>query len=87
MGALVEKGSGARFEGDLCLIRFDTVARPERVWFCRGKTLRVGPLLVRAKDAEARFEISLDGNQASVVAGRANALESVEIAGAKIWPR
>jgi dienelactone hydrolase len=87
LGAVVEKSTGARFEGDLCLIRFDAAGHPERVWFCRGKMLRVDSLLVRTKDAEASFEVSLDGNKASVVAGPPDAVESIEIGGAKMWPK
>jgi len=86
-GVVVEKSSGARFEGDLGLIRFDAAGRPERVWFCRGKMLRMGSLLVRARDAEASFEISLDRDSASVVAGPPSAVELIEMAGAKIWPK
>jgi hypothetical protein len=86
-GTLVEKNIGARFEGDLGLVRFDAAGWPERVWFCRGKMLSVGSLLVRARDTEVSFEISLDRDKASIVAGPTNAVEFIEVSGMKLWPK
>jgi len=84
---LVEKENEARFEGDLCLVRFNKASFPARVVFCRGKSLRVGNLVVRAKDSEASFEIDLSSKAAPIVTGSAGAVEFIEIAGSKIWPK
>ena len=84
---LVEKESGARFEGDLCLIRFDAAKQPQRILFCQGKSLRVGNLVVHAKSDDASFEIDLRNKNAPVVAGSADAVELIEIAGVKVWPK
>ena len=84
---VVQKECSARFEGDLCLVRFDAANRPTRVLFCRGKSLRVGNLFVRVKNEEASFEIDLNNQDAPIVAGPADAVELIEIAGVKIWPK
>jgi hypothetical protein len=85
--AVVERESGASFEGDLCLVRFDAAQRPQRVLFCRGKSLRVGNLLIRAKREDASFEIDLGNQQAPIVTGSADAVEAIEVAGARLWPK
>jgi oligo-alginate lyase len=87
VASVLEKESGARFEGDLCLVRFDKSKRPKRVLFCRGRSLRMGELLVRAKDEQASFELDLDNRNSPVVAGPAEAVAAVEVAGVRLWPR
>jgi oligo-alginate lyase len=84
---LVEKENGVRLVGDLCLIRFNAAKQPERLLFCRGKSLRAGNVLVQAKDDQASFEIDLGKQNAPVVSGPVEALEHIEIAGARIWPK
>ena len=84
---IVEQESGAHFEGDLCLVRFDAARQPQRVLFCQGKSLRIGNLNVRAKREDASFEIDLRNQNSPVVAGAADAVEFVELAGAKVWPK
>jgi len=84
---LVDGGTGVRFDGDLCLIRFNAAKRPERVLFCRGKSLRVGDVLIRTKNEQASFEIDLKNQSAPIVSGPADAIEAIEIAGARIWPK
>jgi hypothetical protein len=71
---VVEKGGGVRFEGDLCLVRFDAAQQPTRVLFCRGKSLRVGKLLVQAKNEQASYELDLTGREPSVVTGPADSV-------------
>jgi hypothetical protein len=85
--SVFEKERGARFEGDLCLVRFDKSMRPKRVLFCRSKSLRIGELLVRAKDDQASFELDLDAWESPIVAGPAEAVAAVEVSGARLWPR
>jgi dienelactone hydrolase len=84
---VIERKSGIRFEGDLCLIRFDAAKQPERVLFCQGKLLRAGDLVIRARSDDASFEIDLRRKDAPVIAGPADALELIEVAGAKVWPK
>jgi hypothetical protein len=84
---IVEKSSGVRFEGDLCLIRFDAANQPQHLLFCQGRSLRVGKLLVRARSDTANFEIDLRRKSAPVVAGSVDAVELIEIAGEKVWPK
>lgn len=88
-GALlvVEHESGAQSEGDLCLVRFNPERQPVRVLFCRGHSLRVGNLLVHAKAEDASFEIDLTNKEAPIVAGDADAVESIEVAGIRLWPK
>ena len=84
---VVETESGVRFEGDLCLLRFDAAMQPKRVLFCQGKSLRVGNFVIRAKSDEASFEIDLSNKDAPVVAGSADAVDLIEVAGVKVWPK
>jgi len=84
---LVEKESGARFDGDLCLIRFNDARQPQRVVFCNGKSLQVGGLVVRTKNNQASFEIDLANRNAPIASGPANEVELIELAGVKLWPR
>jgi hypothetical protein len=84
---LFEKETGARFEGDLCLVRLGATTRPERVLICRGKSLRIGKLVVQASNSRASFEIDLSNKAAPVVAGAADAVGLIEITGVKIWPK
>ena len=84
---LVEKESGVRFDGDLCLIRFNSAKQPERLLFCRGKTLHAGKVIVQAKDEEANFEIDLGNQSAPVISGPTDAVERIEIAGARLGPK
>jgi hypothetical protein len=84
---VVEKESGARFEGDLCLVRFSAAGPPEHALFCRGRSLRMGELFIRAKDEEASFEIALEKEDARVAAGPADAVDIIELGGVRVWPR
>ncbi len=87
LASVFEKESGARFEGDLCLVRFDKSKKPKRVLFCRGRLLRIGQVLVQAKDEQASFELDLDNRNSPIVAGPAEAVAAVEVAGDRLWPR
>ena len=78
---------GVRFEGDLGLARFDAANGLRRVVFCRGASFQIGEILIRAKNAAASFELAFDDKTVSVVAGSPDALESVEVAGTRIWPK
>lgn len=84
---LVEPESGARFEGDLCLIRFDAANQPERVVICRGNSLGLGGFFVQVNDPQASFELELGRPDAPVVAGPAEAVDLIEVAGNRIWPK
>jgi len=84
---VVEKESGARFEGDLCLVRFDAAKQPRRVLFCRGKSLRVGELFIQAKSEGESFEIDLKNHESPIVAGSADAVALIEVAGVGIFPK
>jgi hypothetical protein len=84
---VVDKESGLRFEGDLCLIRFDRAKQPQRVVLCRGKSLRVGNLKVGAKGEDTSFEVNLNNRENPVVAGSAEAVALIEVAGVKVFPR
>ena len=84
---IVEKNNGVKFDGDLCLIRFNAAKQPARLVFCRGKSLRVGQTFVRAKDDAASFEIDLNDPKAPVVSGSPDAVDLIEIAGVRIWPK
>jgi hypothetical protein len=87
VSSVVESESGIRFEGELCLVRFDKSNKPKQVLFCRGKSLRLGELLIRAQDDQASFELDLDNRESPIVAGPAEAVASVELAGARLWPK
>lgn len=76
-----------QFEGDLCLVRFDASQQPQRIVFCQGKSLRVGKVMVRAKREDACFEIDLDQRNSPVISGPTDAVELVEVAGVKLWPK
>jgi len=84
---VVEKENRVRFEGDLCLVRFDAMKQPLRVLFCRGKSLRVGNLFVLAKSEEANFEVDLHQPEAPIVAGDADAVAVIEVAGVRVFPK
>lgn len=84
---LVEKESGARFEGELCLVRFNAANRPQRVVFCRGNSLRIGALIIQTKNPDASFEIDLASANAPVVAGPVEAIDFIEVAGNRLWPK
>jgi len=84
---VVEKESGVQFEGNLCLVRFDAAKQPQRVLFGRGKSLRVGNLVVSARSDGASFEIDLGNKNAPILEGSADAVELIEIAGVKVWPK
>jgi dienelactone hydrolase len=84
---LLEKESGARFDGDLCLIRFNAARQPQRVLFCKGRSLQVGRLVVRAKNDQASFEIDLANGNVPIISGPANEVGLIELAGAKLWPK
>ncbi len=83
----VEKGGNVRFDGELCLIRSNAAGQPEQVLFCRGKSLRAGDVSVQAKDDQASFEIDLKQPDAPIVSGSADAVERIEIAGTRLWPK
>jgi hypothetical protein len=85
--SVVEPESGARFEGDLCLVRLDKSKRPTRVLFCRGKALRIGDLTVQAKDSEASFELDLERPGSPVIAGPPEGITSVAVGGTTLWPK
>jgi dienelactone hydrolase len=87
MPVCFEKETGLRFEGDVCLVRINAANQPERLLFCRGKSLRAGNLVVQSKDSGAGFEIDLRNKTAPVVAGPADAIDLIEFAGVKIWPK
>ncbi|MBN1417376.1 MAG: heparinase II/III family protein [Planctomycetes bacterium] len=74
---VIEKESGLRLEGDLCLVRLGSDGKPRRIVLCRTRSLRVGDLIVRAKGEEASVEIDLEGGAPRIVAGPADAVEFV----------
>ena len=85
--SVAEPESGARFEGDLCLVRLDQSKRPKRVLFCRGRSLRIGDLVIEARDSQASFEVDLERPESPVVAGPAEAVASIQVGGVKLWPK
>jgi len=85
--SVTEKATGTQFDGDLCLVRLDKSNRPKRVLFCRGRSLRIGELVVRTKDAQASFELDLDRRDSPVVAGPAEAVAAIEVGGVRLWPK
>jgi len=87
LSRLVVPERDTQFEGDLCLVRFDAAQRPQQILFCHGKTLRAGQVLVRARQEDASFEIDLAQPGSPIVAGAADAVELIEVAGAKLWPK
>jgi len=84
---LVQKETGARFAGELCLIRFGAEHQPERVVFCHGQSLCLGTLQVQSKRADASFELDLRNRAAPVVAGAVDAVGRLEVGGVRLWPR
>jgi len=68
-------------------VRFDASQQPQRIVFCQGKSLRVGKVMVRAKREDACFEIDLDQRNSPVISGPTDAVELVEVAGVKLWPK
>jgi oligo-alginate lyase len=87
LAPVAEPESGARFDGDLCLVRLDLSKRPKRVVFCRGRSLRVGDLVIEAKDNQASFEVDLNRPESPVVAGPVEAVASIQLGGVKLWPK
>jgi hypothetical protein len=84
---LVERETGVRFEGELYLVRFDASNQPTRAVFCRGKSLRFGNVLVRARNEETSFEVDLGNKITPIAAGSADAVELIEVSGVKVWPK
>lgn len=84
---VVEPQSGLRFEGELCLVRFDTAGQPCRVLFCQGRALERAGLVVEAQDPTASFELDLDRRDGPVVAGAAEAVRRIEVGGERLWPK
>lgn len=84
---LVEKETGVRFDGDLCLIRFGASGMPERVLFCSGRSLQIGVLHVRVQNDRASFEIDLASPAAPIVSGPAGDVELVELGKRRLWPK
>ena len=84
---VVEKESGVRFAGDLCLVRFDAAKQPKRLLFCRGKSLRVGDLFIQAKSEGASFEIDLNNHESPTVTGSADAVALIEAGGVRMFPK
>jgi oligo-alginate lyase len=82
-----EPKTGAQFGGDLCIVRRDKANRPTRVLFGRGRWLRLGDLVVVAKDYQASFEIDLERPESPIVAGPAEAVANIEVGGVKLWPK
>lgn len=82
---LVEGQSGLRFEGALCMVRFDG-ARPIRVMLGHGRSLRLGRLGIQVRSPGGSFEIDLTRPDAPVVAGPGAELEWIELDGVRIWP-
>jgi oligo-alginate lyase len=85
--SVLQAEAKAEFAGDVCLVRFDASNQPQRVMFCRGKSLRVGEWMIRAKEAQGSFEISLERPDAPEVSGTAGAVVEIQNKGIKIWPK
>lgn len=84
---LVLGEQGVQFDGELCVMRFDSAGKPLNVLFCRGNSLRAGKLVVLARDAEASLEIDLERIEMPIVAGRSEAMELIETSGVRLWPK
>ena len=80
-GALPQSAS------DVPVFEFAAAKQPNRLLFCRGKSLRVGNLVVRAKSETASFEIDLNHQESPIVAGSADAVALIEVAGVRIFPK
>jgi len=83
----IEGETGLQFEGDVCLVRLNKSNEPTRVWFCRGTSLRIGQLVIRAKEEKGSVEIDLSRLDAPVVSGPADAIAEIQNRGFKIWPK
>lgn len=77
----------ADFDGELCVVRFDSAGKAFRVLSCGARLLRVGGLHVRGRDAASSFEIDVGRPGDPVVAGRGDAVELIELDNVRLWPR
>ena len=55
--------------------------------FAEGKSLRIGDLVIEARDGQASFEVDLERPESPVVAGPTEAVASIEVGGVKLWPK
>ena len=60
---------------------------PNESSFCRGKSLQAGNLIVKARSQDVSFELDLRNTAAPIVAGAADAVELIDVAGTRLWPK
>jgi oligo-alginate lyase len=85
--SVVQPEWAARLDGELCLVRRDAAGAVRRIALCRGRSVRVGEILVTLKRETEFVEVALEAGQASVVAGDAGAVEEITVSGRTVGHR
>ena len=70
-----EKESGVQTDAELCLVRFREDGSVTRVALCRGRSFRVGRMVVTPSKESDILELAFDGNTGRVVCGNPDDLE------------
>jgi hypothetical protein len=85
--ALADGAPAVRSDGELCLVRFNRAGQPERLLFCRGRSFQAAGVVLTVRDAQTSLEADLRAAGSPVVAGPAETVETLEVAGRRLWPR
>jgi dienelactone hydrolase len=75
---MIEKTSGLRLDGQLCLVRFGADGKLQRAMICRGNSLQAGDVEITIKNQPEWVEVVFGPEGPSVVGGNA---ADVEIGG------
>jgi hypothetical protein len=84
---MVQKDTGIRFEGELCWVRWEADGRIARIGVCRGRSISTGKVAIGLKVKTDFVEIRFDDDQAEVVAGQRENVESIRINNSNVWKR
>ncbi len=81
----LQKDSGLRLDGEMCLIGKSAGDEVESIVLCHGRSVQVGDALVIAKPDTDFVEVKITGGRAEVVAGPRDAVEDVIVRGKSVW--
>lgn len=84
---LLDIPGGIGFVGDLCLLRYASGNRPQRVLFCGGTRLDAPGVQIEMRRGLGTFEADLTNFNAPIVSGDSNRIRTLTVDGKSLWPK
>jgi hypothetical protein len=81
----IQKDSGLRLDGELCMVGKSAGGEVESIVLCHGRSVQVGDTLLITKPGTDFVEVKIAGGKVQVISGPKDAVEDVIVRGKSIW--